>query len=126
MSISGVQLSCKGIADGLCDTVGKASGDGYQRCSKMSMMSPLPTADDVSPLTLRNDVASLRAAMMRCLPYVPAGTHHSKTRDLSAKSRVFVVEERVKVYQGIERKPKSTPGILVNYCLQIGHVSNLK
>ena len=36
------------------------------------------------------------------------------------------VEDRVKVYQGIERKPKSTPGILVNYCLQISHVSNLK
>lgn len=37
------------------------------------MMPPPLAADDVSPLALRNDVASLRAAMMRCLPSCPAG-----------------------------------------------------
>ena len=46
------------------------------RTPKEDLIKALAGALDVSPLALRNDVASLRAAMMRCLPYVPAGTHH--------------------------------------------------
>ena len=74
----------------------------------MKMTSSPSAADDVSPLMLRYDAASLRAAMMRCSPYVPVahiiskaaslakrasfarqGKHHSKKRDLADKSRVF-------------------------------------
>ena len=43
-----------------------------------SMMSPSSTANDVSPLPLRNDVASLRSAMMRCLPLTSRRTHHAR------------------------------------------------
>ena len=74
----------------------------------MSMMSPPRAADDVSA-----DVEMMQRvlrAMMRCLPQCPAGhsiseaascakrtsfarqgKHHSKTRDLVDKSRVFDV-----------------------------------
>ena len=50
------------------------------------MMPPLLAADDVSLLTLRNDVASLRAAMMRCLPSCAEGTHHSRSNIIAAGS----------------------------------------
>ncbi len=43
-----------------------------------SMMSPSSTADDVSPLTLRRDVAPLRSAVMRCLPLTSRRTHHAR------------------------------------------------
>ena len=42
------------------------------------MMSPSSTADDVSPLTLRRDVAPLRSAVMRCLPFTSRRTHHAR------------------------------------------------
>ena len=51
----------------------------YSKRLNISIMMPPPlAADDASPLALRNDVASLRAAMMRCFPHVPAGTHHCR------------------------------------------------
>ena len=87
-----------------------------------------PPADDASPLTLRDYAArftrndAMLALCVRRHISLPQATscekhasfarqskHHSKTRDLLDKSRVFAVKDRVKVHQTIERTRKSTP-----------------
>lgn len=80
----------------------------------MSMKSPPLAADDVSSLRFEMMQIAVRS-MLRCLPSCAAGTHHqrndiiaegsiicptgkhhSKTRDLVDKSRVFDVYHRPK------------------------------
>ena len=53
------------------------------------MMSPSSTANDVSPLSLRNDVASLRSAVMRCLPLMSRRTHHARRAHHCRKATSF-------------------------------------
>ena len=52
------------------------------------MMPPPLAANDVSPLALRNDVTSLRAVMMRCLPSRAEGTHHERS-DIIAEGNII-------------------------------------
>ena len=53
------------------------------------VMSPSSTANDVSPLTLRRDVAPLRSAVMRCLPLTSRRTHHAQRAHHCRKATSF-------------------------------------